>query len=141
MSSSDTAKNKRGFDLLFEHKEEIEEQIGTSDLNWDRANENKASWITYTLKGVSVTNEADWPRMAKFHAEWSAKIADAMIPYLTDLGSGTELSPEKAAKNNIRLNLFIVIFIFIVFFIVYTLFFWTKPVRVRKRICMSILKL
>ena len=99
MSSGDAEKNKRGFDLLFEHKEEIEEQIGTSDLNWDRANGNKASWITYSMKGVSITNEADWPRMAKFHAEWSAKIADAMIPYLVDINSDADLSPEKAEKN------------------------------------------
>ena len=105
MSSSDAAKNKRGFDILFEHKDEIEEQMGTSDLNWDRANENKASWITYSLKGVSVTNEADWPRMAKFHAEWSAKIADAMIPYLVDLNSDADLSPEKAAKNKALLQI------------------------------------
>ena len=105
MSSSDAAKNKRGFDILFEHKDEIEEQMGTSDLNWDRANENKASWITYSLKGVSVTNEADWPRMAKFHAEWSAKIADSMIPYLVDLNSDADLSPEKAAKNKALLQI------------------------------------
>ena len=99
MSSSDVEKNKRGFDLLFAHKDEIEEQLGTTELNWDRANENKASWITYSLKGVSITNESDWPRMAKFHAEWSAKIADAMVPYLTELSSDADLSPEKAEKN------------------------------------------
>ena len=109
MSSSDAAKNKRGFDILFEHKDEIEEQMGTSDLNWNRANENKASWITYSLKGVSVTNEADWPRMAKFHAEWSAKIADAMIPYLVDLNSDADLSPEKAAKNKALLQIMMIV--------------------------------
>ena len=69
MSSGDVEKNKHGFDLLFAHKDEIEAQLGTTELNWDRANENKASWITYSLKGVSITNETDWPRMAKFHAE------------------------------------------------------------------------
>ncbi len=99
MSNSNASKNKRGFDILYEHKDEIEAQIGTSDLNWARANDHKASWITYSLKGVSITNEADWPRMAKFHAEWSAKIADAMIPYLTELGSKAANSSEKAAKN------------------------------------------
>ena len=99
MSSSDVEKNKHGFDLLFAHKDEIEAQLGTTELSWDRANENKASWITYSLKGVSITNESDWPRMAKFHAEWSAKIADAMIPYLTELSSDADLSPEKAEKN------------------------------------------
>ena len=105
MSSSDAAKNKKGFDLLFEHKEEIEEQIGTSDLKWERANENKASWIFYSLKDVSVTKESDWPRMAKFHAEWSAKIADAMVPYLVSMNSDADLSPEKAAKNKALLQI------------------------------------
>ena len=37
--------------------------------------------------------------MAKFHAEWSAKIADAMIPYLVDLNADANLDPEKVAKN------------------------------------------
>ena len=99
MSSSDVEKNKHGFDLLFAHKDEIEAQLGTTELSWDRANENKASWITYSLNGVSITTESDWPRMAKFHAEWSVKIADAMIPYLTELNSDADLSPEKAEKN------------------------------------------
>ena len=31
---------------------------------------------------MSITNEADWPRMAKFHAEWSDKICNAVLPYL-----------------------------------------------------------
>ena len=105
MSSSDTAKNKKAFDLLFAHKDEIEHEINNSDLSWARADENKASWITYSLKGVSITNEADWPRMAKFHAEWSSKMADAMIPYLAELGSGSEISPEKAEKNKALLQI------------------------------------
>ena len=85
LSSNDVAKNKRGFDILFEHKDEIEAKIGTSNLSWNRASEKKASWIVYKLEGVSITNEADWPRMAKFHAEWGAKLVDAMVPYLSDL--------------------------------------------------------
>lgn len=109
MSSGDVAKNKRGYDLLFQHKDEIEQQLGTTDLNWDRANENKASWITYSLKGVSITNESDWQRMAKFHAEWSAKIADAMIPFLSELSSDAELAPDKAEKNKALFDLSIII--------------------------------
>ena len=99
MNSGDVAKNKKGFDLLFIHKVEIEQQLETADLEWNRADEYKASWIIYRLKGVSIANESDWPRMAKFHAEWSAKIADAFLPYLTELGTDVELSPEKAEKN------------------------------------------
>ena len=81
MGKSDTAQNKSAFELLVSHREEIEEQVGAT-LNWDRADHCKASWIGYHLRDVSITNEADWPRMAKFHAEWSDKICNAILPYL-----------------------------------------------------------
>ncbi len=106
MSSSDAAKNKKGFDLIYAHKDEIEHELENYDLSWARADEHKASWISYTLKGVSITKEEDWPRMAKFQAEWSAKIADAMIPYLAELGSIAESNPEKAEKKKALLQVF-----------------------------------
>ncbi len=106
MSSSDAAKNKKGFDLIYAHKDEIEHDLENYDLSWTRADEYKASWISYTLKDVSITNEEDWPRMAKFHAEWSAKIADAMIPYLVELGSVTKISQEKIEKNKALQDVF-----------------------------------
>lgn len=83
LGSSDTKKNKDAFDLLYSHKNDIEEELGIS-LEWDRADTYKVSWMCYVLNGVSITNEADWPRMAKFHAEWSDKICGAMLPYLQD---------------------------------------------------------
>lgn len=81
MGKSDAEQNKAAFDLLYSHKNEIEEELGVS-LTWERANEYKASWLSYHLYDVSITNEADWPRMARFHAEWSDKICNAVIPYL-----------------------------------------------------------
>ena len=61
----------------------IEEELGIS-LKWERADEYKASSLCYYLDDVSITNEADWPRMAKFHAEWSYRICKAVLPYLQD---------------------------------------------------------
>lgn len=81
LGSSDAAWNKASFDLLHSHRAEIEEELGVS-LNWERADQYKASWLSYELKGVSIVNEADWPRMAKFHAEWSDAICGAVLPYL-----------------------------------------------------------
>lgn len=81
LGKSDTAQNKAAFDLLRSHKDEIEEELGVS-LTWERADEYKASWLCYHLRDVSITNEADWPRMAKFHAEWSDKICNVVLPYL-----------------------------------------------------------
>lgn len=81
LGNGDTNKNKQAFDLLYKHKNEIESKLGI-ELAWDRADNNKASWMCYYLNGVSITNESDWPRMAKFHAEWSDKICGVMLEYL-----------------------------------------------------------
>ena len=31
---------------------------------------------------VSIYNENDWLQIAKFHAKWSKKFIDAIVPYL-----------------------------------------------------------
>ena len=84
LGKSDKEKNKAAFDHLFSHKHEIEEKLGVC-LEWDRANDNKGSSVAYELTGVSVTNESDWKRMAKFHAEWSKKMCDVMVPILKEI--------------------------------------------------------
>ena len=81
---SDKEKNKDAFDYLFNHKDEIEEKLG-EQIKWERANDIKASFVTYELSGVSITNESDWTRMAKFHAEWSKKLCDVILPILKKL--------------------------------------------------------
>lgn len=84
MGKSNRDLNKQAYDLLVQHKSEIERKLGV-ELYWDRGENIKASFISYTLNGVSITNETDWTRMAKFHAEWSKKICDALLPYLKKL--------------------------------------------------------
>lgn len=81
MSSGSSLKNKEAFDLLHEHKSEIEARLGVS-LIWDRAEDSKASRISYQLDNVSISNEANWPEMAEFQAEWSDKICGIMLEYL-----------------------------------------------------------
>lgn len=81
LGSSDAVRNKASFDLLYSHKDEIEEELGIT-LVWERADQYKASWLSYHLKDVSIVNEADWPRMARFHAEWSDAICNVVLPYL-----------------------------------------------------------
>lgn len=34
------------------------------------------------LDNVSIENEVDWLQMARFHAEWSKKFHDVIVPYL-----------------------------------------------------------
>ncbi len=83
-SKKESLKNKEAFDYLFNHKAQIEEQLGVQ-LEWERGNDNKSSWIFYRMTGVSIGNESDWLRMSKFHAEWSKKMSDVILTYLKEL--------------------------------------------------------
>ena len=81
LGKANAEENKRAFDLLYTHKQEIEDKLGRS-LVWVRADDKKASWMSYTLPQVSITNESDWERMARFQAEWSDKLCEVILPYL-----------------------------------------------------------
>ncbi|MEE0420332.1 MAG: DUF4268 domain-containing protein [Lachnospiraceae bacterium] len=59
----------------------IEKTLGVT-LIWNRGEDIKSSKIAYQLQGVSIENETDWLQMAKFHAEWSKKLYDVVVPYL-----------------------------------------------------------
>lgn len=95
LGKSSTEENKAAFDYLKEHQGEIEDAAGDI-LLWNRADEYKASWISYSLKDCSIANEADWPRMAKFMAEWSKKYLDVILPVLEKRGGGNE--PDNSKK-------------------------------------------
>lgn len=82
--SSNKVFNKKVYDAVIVHKSDIEKRLGT-ELAWDRGDEKKSSKIYYEIKGVSINNEADWFRMANFHAEWSKKMYDSMVGYITGL--------------------------------------------------------
>lgn len=86
LAKGNKAQNKAAYDLLLEKKDEIENALGVQ-LKWERGDQYKASWLSYILEGVSIANESDWQKMAAFHAEWSKKICDAILPYLKDFDS------------------------------------------------------
>lgn len=113
LSKGDAAENKAAFDELYAHKAEIERSLGVS-LKWERADQNKASWISYSLNDVSIGNEADWPRMAKFHANWSDKICREMLSYLKEYKEEKDILLEEVAgifrewallKDGVNVNL------------------------------------
>ena len=70
--------NKKAYDKLLTHKQEIESKLNTA-LIWYRNDDAKSSKISVVLNGVSIENESDWSRMAKFHAEWSKKFYDVIV--------------------------------------------------------------
>lgn len=81
LGKADKDANKKAFDLLYSHKDEIESTLGIS-LKWNRNDDVKSSKIYCQLDNVSIENEVDWLQMARFHAEWSKKFFDVIVPYL-----------------------------------------------------------
>ncbi len=79
---AETSENKAAFDSLYQNKNKIESILGTT-LTWDRGDGKKSSKIYVQLNGVSIENEEDWPQMARFHAEWSKKFFDVIVPYIS----------------------------------------------------------
>ena len=73
--------NKEAFDHLTAYRAEIESKLGVT-LIWDRGEETKSSKICYLLKDIDFENEDNWPLMARFHAEWSKRFYDIIVPYL-----------------------------------------------------------
>lgn len=76
--------NKQIFDKLYAIKPDIESKLGVS-LTWHRGDNNKSSKIFYQLRDVSISYEQDWPQMARFHAVWSKKFYDILIPYVKNV--------------------------------------------------------
>ena len=83
LSSGNKDKNKEAFDLLYTHKDEIENSIG-SGLKWDRAYDYKASWIVHYLKNKVITDKDDWADIAEYHSQTSKKLLDACFPFLNE---------------------------------------------------------
>ena len=78
---SEKDENKKAFDALMTHRAEIESALGIA-LNWNRAEDKKASKVYTQLSNVSIESEVDWLQMARFHAEWSKKFYDVIIPFV-----------------------------------------------------------
>ena len=80
-STSDAEKNKRYYDMVYKHKDEIESALGR-EIEWDRGDGSKYSRLSVKLDDVSVSKESDWSIMAKFHAEWSEKFVRVVVPII-----------------------------------------------------------
>lgn len=77
----DWDKNKAYFDALLTHRTSIEAAFN-EPVTWSRSDDTRASKIFIELRGVSVTNENDWPTMIQFHAEKAKLMLDTIAPYL-----------------------------------------------------------
>ena len=79
---SDSEENKKIYDTLIQHKEEIERNVGTP-LSWDRGDRKISSKVFVTLEGIGLTQENEWETIARFHAKWTVKLyEEIVVPYL-----------------------------------------------------------
>lgn len=69
------------FDSLYTHKAEIESALGTM-LQWNRGDDIKSSKVFIQLNNVSIENETDWLQMANFHADWTKRFYDVIVPFI-----------------------------------------------------------
>ena len=74
--------NKRAFEKVLAHREDIESALGTA-LIWDKGENKTSSKIYLQLSNVSIENEVDWRQMAQFHANWMKRFYDVIVPYVT----------------------------------------------------------
>ena len=75
--------NKDAFDYVYKYKDNIENKLGVS-LLWDRNDNVKASKIYYEIEGLGLNYEDTWPQAADFHAKWSSKFYDVIVPYIIE---------------------------------------------------------
>lgn len=83
LGKTNKEENKAAYDRLLSSKAPIEAALGVH-LIWCRGDDIKSSKVYYQLDHVSIENETDWLQMAKFHADWSKKFYDILVPYLID---------------------------------------------------------
>ena len=55
--------------------------LGTT-LQWNRGDDIKSSKVFIQLNNVSIENETDWLQMANFHADWTKRFYDVIVPFI-----------------------------------------------------------
>ena len=73
--------NKAAFDRLLAHRQAIETAFG-APLVWERNDKGRGSWFGYSLPGVSVRRQEDWPAILAFHGKWGLRLWKAVEPFL-----------------------------------------------------------
>lgn len=75
--------DKTNYDMLFTHKEEIEERVGVA-LDWRRLDDKKISRILLEIK-VNLKDKAEWSEYFSMYKEWAVKVYNGFKPYIGSL--------------------------------------------------------
>lgn len=82
-----TDENKRIFDQLAAHREQIEAAFG-GPLDWRRLDDNRASRILLELKGGYRDNESEWPQTIEKLVDAMIRLEKAFSPFVAELKAG-----------------------------------------------------
>ena len=80
ISNSDKEKNKRLFDYLYAHKEDIEQQF-EGQLTWQRLDERKGCRIRIDRNDLSYLEPEQQEEIFHFFIDTSNKLMKAFSPY------------------------------------------------------------
>ena len=75
--------DKTNYDILFSHKAEIENRIGTV-LDWRRLDDKKMSRVLLE-KQVELKDKTQWSNYFAWYKEWAVKIYNGFKPYIGSL--------------------------------------------------------
>ena len=78
IDTGDYESNKKMFDILYQHKEEIESKMAVTII-WDRKNKKRACSIEVVMDDVVFTNAESWSLIADFHAKMTKGLADNIV--------------------------------------------------------------
>jgi len=87
INRGDKEKNKRTFDALLQEKVALEKAFG-APLVWERVDEKVTSRVKCELRGVSIFNKDDWPKMDEFLVDSTMRMHTAfkeIVPRLRRL--------------------------------------------------------
>ncbi len=84
IDTGDAEENKRIFDALHTHKEEIETAFG-APLDWQRLEGRRASRISYHLSDGGLANRERWPEIQDAMIDAMIRLEKAFSPYIRKL--------------------------------------------------------
>ena len=73
--------NKELFDMLYDHKEEIEAKFGES-LDWDRLEGKKASIICIDIKGLNFSKQDNYQELMNTAIDKVVSMRTAFVPFI-----------------------------------------------------------
>ena len=78
IDTGDVESSKKMYDLIFAHKEEIEEKM-SMPITWRRKDDKRSCSIDIELLDVDYTDQEQWSDLITFHCKMSSELADHIV--------------------------------------------------------------